>query len=74
MFLVNPPSGHYGPPPPIGEARMTKGRVGLGASKTAGHFPRLVKKGIYLNTDSLLRNLPNFGIGRPKRGAEQRDK
>ena len=61
--------------PPLGVARMAKGGVGLDPSKTTGRstgrFSRLVYAERYLYKASLQRKLPNFGLGRPTRGAEQ---
>ena len=59
--------------PPLGVARMTKG-VGLGSSKTTGRFSRMVYAERYLNTTSLQRKFPNFGLGRPTHSTEHRKK
>ena len=53
---------------------MTKGEGRFVTSqddRPAGRFPRMVYAVIYLNTASLQRKFPNFGMGRPTRVAEQ---
>ena len=42
------------------------------ADRSTDLFSRLVYADLYLNTDSILRKLPDFGMGRPSRGADQR--